>query len=37
MTMLTREVLREVKGDAEAYKYWRRHDPWLADAVEELS
>ncbi|MEE9457325.1 MAG: S41 family peptidase [bacterium] len=37
MTMLTREVLREVKGDAEAYKYWRQHDPWLADAVEELS
>jgi carboxyl-terminal processing protease len=37
MTMLTREVLREVEGDAEAYKYWRRHDPWLADAVEELS
>jgi hypothetical protein len=37
MTMLTREVLREVAGDAEAYKYWRRHDPWLADAVEELS
>ena len=37
MTILTREVLREVAGDAEAYKYWRRHDPWVASAVKELS
>lgn len=37
MTILTREVIREVAGDAEAYTYWRRHDPWVASAVEELS
>ncbi len=37
MTILTREVIREAAGDAEAYTYWRRHDPWVASAVEELS
>lgn len=37
MTILTRELIREVESDAEAYKYWRRHDPWLASAVKELS
>jgi carboxyl-terminal processing protease len=37
MTMLTREVIREIEGDAEAYKYWRQHDPWLGDAVKQLS
>jgi len=35
--MLTREIIREMEGDAAAYKYWRRHDPWIASAVEELS
>jgi carboxyl-terminal processing protease len=37
LTMLMREIIREIKGDAEAYKYWRRHDPWLASAVKQLS
>jgi len=37
MRMLTREILREMEGDAAAYKYWRQHDPWIARAVEELS
>jgi carboxyl-terminal processing protease len=37
MRMLTREIIREMEGDAAAYKYWRQHDPWIARAVEELS
>ena len=37
MRMLTREIIREMEGDAAAYKYWRRHDAWIARAVEELS
>lgn len=35
--MLTREIIRELAGDVEAYKYWRQHDKWIARAVEELS
>ncbi|UCH77612.1 MAG: S41 family peptidase [Candidatus Coatesbacteria bacterium] len=35
--MLRRELIREMEGDAAAYRYWRQDDPWIARAVEELS
>jgi len=37
MSILTREVIREVKGDAAAYKFWREYDPWVSAAVDKLS
>jgi carboxyl-terminal processing protease len=33
MVMLTREMLTETQGEAAAYEYWRRQDPWVARAV----
>ncbi|MCP4229667.1 MAG: S41 family peptidase [bacterium] len=37
LRMMTREMYREIEGDARAWEYWQKDDPWVKRAVEELS